>query len=105
MLNLYTRVDTNKDIKQEIEHPDYPEYLQTLVEKHSDFLIVFGQAKNEGEYKFIKKAKEVKDLLNSKNVLRLNLPDANYAPHSGNPKILYNNINFDVTAYDFSDIK
>jgi hypothetical protein len=104
MLNLYTRIDTNKDKTTGLHDPAYTEYLKTVISNNSDFLIVFGEVKNEGAYKFTIKAQEIKEALKSKNVFKLNLQGAQYAPHPGNPKILYNNINLDITKYDFTDI-
>lgn len=104
MLNLYTRIDTNKDKTTSLEDPYYQPYLKSLISNNSDFLIVFGQVKNEGSYQFVQKAKEMKELLNNKKVFKLNLQGASYAPHPGNPKILYNNLDLDITKYDFTDI-
>jgi hypothetical protein len=105
MLNLYTRVDTNKHEKTNLEDPAYSRYLRALIDNHPDYLIVIGKVKSEGSYKFKEKAKELKLLLKGKNIYRLRLPGADYAPHPGNPKILYNNSSLDIATYDFSDIK
>lgn len=99
MLNLYTRVDTKKKEKTDLCHPDYAEYLKTVISNNSDFFIVFGKTKNEGAYEFTKKAQEIKEALKDKNVFKLDLKGAQYAPHPGNPKILYNNIELGTTKY------
>ncbi len=105
MLNLYTRIDTSKDKTRDLHDPTYTEYLKAIISNNSDFLIVFGKVKNQGAYKFIQKAQKFKELLKNKNVFKLNLHGVQYAPHPGNPKILYNNIDFDTTEYEFTDIK
>jgi len=78
--------------------------LRSYIENYSDYLIVYGKLKNEANYRFIDRANKLKYLLKNKNVFCLDIPGVNYAPHPGNRKIFYNNINFEITEYYFHDI-
>lgn len=103
MLNLYSRIDTNKVHSIGLNRDAERLYL-SCVEKNNDFLIVYGKLVNQGAYNFVEKAKRLRDMLRGKHVMKIDagLP---YAPHPGNRNIWYGNFCFGVTEYDFSDIK
>jgi hypothetical protein len=103
MLNLYSRVDTRKEYTDNLNHHDCELAFQEAVRNNTDFLLVFGKLKNEGAYNFIERANELRLLLRGKNVFKFDI-GSTFAPHPGNPKILYQNFNIGVTDYDFADI-
>ena len=104
MLNLYSRVDTKKEYKTNLENDKFNKIVDDLIEQHSDFLIVYGKLKNQGQYNFISKAKKLKVLLENKKVFKIDI-NTNFAPHPGNNKIYYGNFCHNVTTYDFLDIE
>ena len=77
--------------------------FKKIVDENSYFLAVFGSLKNKGEYKFIERAKEVHESLKGKQIFKIDI-GSNYAPHPGNPKILYSNYCHKITLYTFSDL-
>ena len=103
MLNLYSRVDTKKSEKSDLNHPDCDRLLREAIAQHQNFLIVFGRLTNQGAYKFPERVRELHPLFAGKNVYKLDTGDS-YAPHPGNQSICYNNYNLEVTEYDFSDV-
>jgi hypothetical protein len=102
MLNLYSRVDTNKLEKLDLNHPDCDRLLREAIAQHQDFLVVFGRLANQGAYRFPDRVRELHPLFAGKNVYKLDTGDS-YAPHPGNRSICYNNNNLNLTEYDFSD--
>ena len=76
--------------------------LREIIQGYSDFLIVQGKLRDEGSYKFKKRARQIHSLLHNKNVFKIDI-GTTFAPHPGNPKILYNKFGFQLTGYDFSD--
>jgi len=103
MLNLYSRVDTKKAYKIDLERDESIDVLKSYISDDHDFLIIYGKLKNEESYKFLDKAKELKSLLKGKKVFKINI-GSKYPPHPGNPKILYKNILHGVSDYSFLDI-
>ncbi len=104
MLNLYSRVDTTKNSSDNLESESCVAKFRKIIHENSDFLIVYGKLKNQGAYKFIEKAKELRMLLKDKNVFKIDA-GLEYAPHPGNKVIYYGNYCFGVTEYDFSDVQ
>ena len=104
MLNLYSRVDTTKSSLNDLECKSCVSQFKKIIEENSDFLIVYGKLENQGAYRFIDKAKELKKLLEGKNVFKIDA-GLKYAPHPGNNLIYYGNYCYGVTKYDFSDLK
>lgn len=103
VLNLYSQVDTTKSERTQPLHPKCEEIFNHMLGEEANFLAVFGQLKNQGQYCFLDRARQIEPLLQSKNVLKLDL-GTQYAPHPGNPKILYNNFNIGLSSYTFADI-
>jgi len=103
MLNLYSRVDTEKSHVNDLERPSCNEKVASVIESNSNFLIVYGKLTNQGGYRFIEKSTELKNLLHEKNVFKIDIGSC-FAPHPGNPKIHYSNYSHGITCYDFSDV-
>lgn len=103
VLNLYSQVDTKKTKQTNPLHPECEEIFNRMLRDENDFLVVFGKLKNQGQYRFLDRARQIQPLLQSKRVLKLNL-GTQYAPHPGNSKILYNNFKADLSSYCFADI-
>ena len=103
MLNLYSRVDTQKEQKTDLLKLSCARELRKHINAHQDFLILFGIVKNQGAYKFVKRARQLKKLLNGKNVMKIDI-SSKYAPHPGNPEIYYGNYCHGVDRYTFSDL-
>ena len=90
MLNLYSRVDTKKTELDDLNKIECERNLRKIIKKNDNFLIIFGQLKNQKNYKFPKKAKLLFKLLKNKNIFKIDI-DTEYAPHPGNSKIYYGN--------------
>lgn len=103
VLNLYSQVDTTKTEQANPLHPRCEELFNRILVEETNFLIVFGQLTNQGQYCFLDRARQIEPMLRSKRVFKLNL-GTQYAPHPGNPKILYNNLSVGFSIYSFADI-
>ncbi len=103
MLNLYSRVDTEKTEKVDLIHPECERLLQEAIAQHQDFLVVFGRLRNERAYKFPGRVHALQPLFVGKNVYKFNI-DVPYAPHPGNPRIVYQNTKVSLVKYDFGDL-
>lgn len=104
MLNLYSRIDTKKD---KTAHPNDPECdlnLRRTILENNEFLMVFGELKNQGVYRFRDRAAELRQLFVGKTVNKIDIGTL-YAPHPGNWKIHYSNFSFGVASYDFSELE
>jgi hypothetical protein len=104
MLNLFSRVDTTKTKTGRLLSLSAESKFAKIVDANDDFLIIYGKLKNQRAYKFIQKARKIKNMLVGKNNLKIGVDGLNYAPHPGNRKIRYSNFSFFLTKYDFSDI-
>ena len=103
VLNLYSRVDTSKEDRTSPLHPECSNIFDRFVAEETDFLVVFGQLRNKEPYRFQDRAREIAPLLRSKHVFKLDI-GAFYAPHPGNPKIIYSNFTVGFTPYTFADV-
>lgn len=104
MLNLYSRVDTDKSKQDDPITPEAREAFIHSIKSHSDFLAVWGKAKREGIYDFKSRALEIINLFIHKHVFKFDIKST-YPPHPGNPKITYANMNIGLSEYDFSDLR
>ena len=102
MLNLFSRIDTQKVFQTDLMRISCERKLRGIIQGNSDFLIVQGKLRDEGSYKFKKRARQIHSLLRNKNVFKIDIGTA-FAPHPGNPKILYNKLGFQLAGYNFSD--
>lgn len=92
MLNLFSRIDTNKDEIYDLERPETIEEFNRQLKCSEDVLLVTGAKKKDGGYHFGHKLRLLKPEFLTKNLLKISLdPDTSYPPHPGNPKILYSN--------------
>ena len=103
MLNLYSLIDTKKVRVGRINNEENEKRLLEQIGKHHDFLIVYGQLKNKKAFRFRDSAKTLQPLLHGKNLLKFDIGTL-YAPHPGNRKIYYNNLNVGLSAYKFLDV-
>jgi hypothetical protein len=109
MLNLYSRVDTKKVETSDLQHVECLKIRDGFLETETDFLIVFGQPKNERAYQFPDEARAVSVLLQNKQVFKLDI-GTSYAPHPGNRvyqgdrSIRYSNLNIGLTPYAFENL-
>jgi hypothetical protein len=103
ILNLYSQVDTTKTEQANPLHPECERIFNRVVSEENNFLAVFGKLSNRGRYRFLDRARQVEPLLRAKRVFKLDL-GTQYAPHPGNPKILYNNLKVELSSYAFADI-
>ena len=98
MLNLYSRLDTNKTATTDLIRLECERLFRSIIRENSDFLIVYGKLKNQGSYKFVKKSRLLKNHLKNKMVYKIDI-GSEYAPHPGNQKIYYGNYCYDFTEY------
>ncbi|PKM75037.1 MAG: hypothetical protein CVU92_03430 [Firmicutes bacterium HGW-Firmicutes-17] len=103
MLNLYSVVDTHKNKNEDAIREECEVLFNKIINDNNDFLIVYGVLTNQKPYYFLERAKELKIKLKDKSVYKIDI-GCNYAPHPGNPKILYGNTNYNIVNYDFEDI-
>ncbi|MEA2029044.1 MAG: DUF1643 domain-containing protein [Campylobacterota bacterium] len=104
MLNLYSRIDTQKKFNQDLEREETYKELLTHLKENSDFLLAFGASKKDGAYNFYSKIQELKPFLSSKNLYKIDIGNTNYPPHPGNPKIFYNNFSLKLTQCKLLDV-
>lgn len=105
MLNLYTRVDTNKDYLDDLIRDEFQEEIDEIIKNNSDFLIVWGKFENDKIYNFIEKAIALKPKLNNKNVFKIDLNNGSkFAPHPLNREIKKSRVFLPLTFYNFEDV-
>lgn len=103
MLNLYSRVDTQKEFKDDLEREETRKELCTYLKENSDFILAFGASKKDGAYDFHLKFRELIPLLNGKNIYKIDIGNTNYPPHPGNSKIFYNNFDLKLARCTLLD--
>ncbi len=102
MLNLYTRVDTNKEYTENLDCAECN--IQDIIAQYNTFICIFGKLKKQGEYNFPEKARPFKNLLDNKAVYKIDIRPT-YAPHPGNPLIMYHNPNkHGIRIYNLEDM-
>ena len=99
MLNLYSRLDPKKSSKTDLIRLECERLFRRIIKDNTDFLIVFGKLKNQGAYKFVKKAELLKKHIEGKAVYKIDIC-SDYAPHPGNIKIYYGNYCYGVTEHE-----
>lgn len=104
VINLYSRIDTNKNNNEDLLREECTKYFDKIIDQHHDFLIVFGQLKNDRAFKFVDKARELRLKLIGKNIYKLDI-GSDYAPHPRNKKIFYGNYSYSLVKYNFEDIE
>lgn len=105
MLNLYTRVDTNRVYQDDVIRIEFQEEINKIIENNSDFLIVWGQLTNDKPYHFIEKANKLKLKLAQKNIYKVDLGDgSNYAPHPLRVNYKFGHEWRPLIPYNFEDI-
>ena len=103
ILNLYSRIDTEKIKNAQPNDPDYDRYLRQAISENQDFLMIFGRLENKGVYRFQDRAAELEGLFTTKNVLKIDI-GSSYAPHPGNQQILYAKFSLGLNRYNFADL-
>lgn len=98
MLNLYSRLDTDKSATTDLLRFECEWVLRRIVRANTEFLIVFGQLKNQRAYKFPKKEELLKKNMKGKNVYKIDI-GSSYAPHPGNKAICYGNYCYGITTH------
>lgn len=109
MLNLFTRVDTRKEESRvDSRVASWRDPILEAARSNDDFLMVFGKLSRQGNYDFPARARELKALLAQEgvtNIQKLGLhPPVAYAPHPGNRRIGYWNLEIALERYDFEDL-
>jgi hypothetical protein len=104
MLNLYSRVDTQKEFTDDLEREETSKELFRYLKENSDFILAFGASKKDGAYDFYAKFEELKPLLNNKNIFKIDIGNTTYPPHPGNPKIFYKNFDLKLTRCTLLDV-
>lgn len=103
ILNLFSRIDTHKSEANELLSIEAARLLRREIKENTDFLMIYGKLKNHKSYNFVKRAKQIKNLLDGKSVFKIDTGDK-FAPHPGNPKLHYGNYCYDLTKYLFCDV-
>lgn len=103
VLNLYSQVDTWKSLSSNPLHPECSKIFLDIVNKESDFLMVYGKLVNGPYYRFLDRAKEISPLFRNKNAFKIDI-GTSYAPHPGNQRIIYSNFDLGFSPYTFSDV-
>jgi len=104
VLNLYSQVDTDKSKLDNALHNDCEIIFEEIINHERSFLIVCGALTNKKPYFFRDRVSQIQSLLQDKRVYKLNLC-TKYAPHPGNPRILYKNFNIELSLHLFDDLK
>ena len=100
MVNLYSRIDTKKDKTASPNDPSCDLDLRRAIAENNEFLLVFGELKNKGVYRFRDRAAELSSLFVGKVVHKIDIGSP-YAPHPGNPRICYSNVSFGTAPHEF----
>jgi hypothetical protein len=100
MLNLYSRIDTTKSRRTGPITASSERHLRSVIAEHDEFLVVFGQLKNERAYRFRERAAALRPLFEGKTVSK---SGTGYAAHPGNKLITYSRFGLGLAPYDFSD--
>lgn len=101
MLNLYSRIDTEKKSCSDLERTETYNELVKYINVNSDFLLVFGASKKDGAYNFHSKFNDIKVQLREKQLFKIDLKNnTKYPPHPGNPKITYANLNYGINSFE-----
>lgn len=103
MLNLYSRVDTRKKETLNLNHQTCEQVLRSSIAAQQDFLMVFGQLKNQRSYRFQERVRELRPMFAGKRIYKLDI-GTKFAPHPGNSAIFYRNFAPKITSYDFGDV-
>lgn len=103
VLNLYSQVDTTKTEEKPPLHAECSKIFTKIISEENDFLVIFGKLGNQQRYRFLDRVKEIQPLLRSKRILKIDIGTA-YAPHPGNPNIIYSNFDVGLGPYCFADI-
>lgn len=111
MLNLYTRVDRRKQFEDvDSKHRSWEQPIAQAAARHEDLLVVYGQLRNQGNYRFRDRARDLRRLLRrfpGIRTLRLDIGGLNtYAPHPRNRSIGFRNPSDGrrFVTYSFEDI-
>jgi hypothetical protein len=103
ILNLYSRIDTTKAARRGLTTPEMDACFVDAVAQHQEFLLVSGRLAVEGAWDFPARARRLRALLAGRRVYKLDLGTP-YAPHPGNPRILYRNFDVPLAPHDFADL-
>ena len=102
MLNLYSRIDTTKSKRTGLVTAESERHLRSAIATHDEFLVVFGQLKNQRAYRFRERVAALRPLFEGKTVSKFDI-DTSYAAHPGNKLITYSRFSLGLAPYDFSD--
>jgi hypothetical protein len=103
ILNLYSRVDSTKSATVDLLHADCAELFNRALSENDDFLLVYGQIRNEGAYMFPERAQIVANALKGKRIFKLDV-GTSYPPHPRNPRILFKNFSVALAPIDVTRI-
>ena len=103
MLNLYSRIDTVNQFKENLNNKECEDYLIKAIKTHTDFLIVWGKLDNIKPYYFLRRAQEIRNILQDKNAFKLDI-GSTYAPHPRNKKINTSKFDIGIVRYKFEDL-
>jgi hypothetical protein len=103
VLNLFSRVDKDKSAVADLLDEECARVFEKTILEHEDILMIYGQLKVEGAYRFPERVRKIKHLFNKKKVWKLDIGKP-YAPHPRNPAINYQKFDISLGGYDFSDI-
>ncbi len=103
MLNLYSRIDTTKSKRTGLITADSERHLRSAIAAHDEFLVVFGQLKNQRAYRFRERAATLRPLFAGKTICKFGVGTP-YAAHPGNKFITYSRFGLGLDPYDFSDL-
>lgn len=95
VLNLYSRVDFNKSATGKPLHTQCARIFNDAIGENEEFLLVHGQLKNQGIYKFPQRAMEVEVALASKTVFKIDI-GTDYPPHPRNQRLCYSNFHVNL---------
>lgn len=103
MLNLYSRIDKYKTATEDLLNAQTDEVFRQSMAEHNDVLMVYGALKTDGAYDFRARAAQLRSTMLQNSISKFSI-GSQYAPHPGNPKILYSRLNVSLAKYDFEDL-
>jgi hypothetical protein len=102
VLNLFSRVDTKKKENTCLLCLKGARESRKWIKECNDFILIHGKLKDQGGYRFRKRAQQIQRLLAAKHVLQLDI-GTTYPPHPGNPAIYYGNYSVEFAEYEIDD--
>lgn len=101
ILNLFTRIDTKKELTTDLLRPEFEDKYTEIIKNIDDILLIFGQRDQERAYNFKEQFNKIRKILENKKTMSLYIgKDVDYPPHPLNPQLLYKKVDFRIIDFN-----